>query len=98
MSPKSPEEHMTRSLAIMKDRNVVLGVVSGAALATVEAWDKAAPDRIMKSISVDDPTRFMSPQDLDRLFRERRVDAFGEVAAQYAGYSPSDPAFARHHR
>jgi predicted TIM-barrel fold metal-dependent hydrolase len=27
------------------------------------------------------------------LFREKKVDAFGEVAAQYAGYSPSDPAF-----
>ena len=93
MSPTSPEEHMTRSLAIMKERNVVLGIVSGAALAAVEAWDKAAPDRIMKGISVDDPTRFLSPQDLDRLFREKRLDAFGEVAAQYAGYSPSDPAF-----
>lgn len=37
MSPTSPEEHMTRSLAIMKERNVVLGIVSGAALAAVEA-------------------------------------------------------------
>jgi hypothetical protein len=27
------------------------------------------------------------------LFREKSLDAFGEVAAQYAGYSPSDPAF-----
>jgi uncharacterized protein len=93
MSPTNPEEHMTRSIAIMKQRNVVLGIVSGSALADVEAWDAAAPDRIMKGISVDDPTRFMAPQDLDRLFREKRLDAFGEVAAQYEGYSPSDPAF-----
>ena len=93
MSPKTAEEHMARSLAIMKERHVVLGIVSGSALADVEAWDAAAPDRIMKGISVDDPTRFMAPQDLDRLFREKRLDAFGEVAAQYAGYSPSDPAF-----
>jgi len=93
MSPTSPQEHMTRSLAIMKERNVVLGIVSGSALADVEAWDAAAPDRIMKGISVDDPTRFIAPQELDRLFREKKVDAFGEVAAQYAGYSPSDPAF-----
>lgn len=93
MSPTTAEEHMTRSLAIMKERNVVLGIVSGAALADVEAWDAAARGRIMKGISVDDPTRFITPQDLDRLFREKRLDAFGEVAAQYAGYSPSDPAF-----
>ena len=93
MSPKTAGEHMTRSLEIMKERNVVLGIVSGPSVAAVEPWDTAAPDRIMKGISVDDPSRFMKPQDLDRLFREKRLDAFGEVAAQYAGYSPSDPAF-----
>ena len=93
MSPKTAAEHLTRSLAIMKERNVVLGIVSGSALADVDAWDAAAPDRIMKGISVDDPTRFIAPEELDRLFREKRLDAFGEVAAQYAGYSPSDPAF-----
>ena len=93
MSPKTAEEHMTRSLEIMKERNVVLGIVSGFSIAAVESWDAAAPDRIMKGISVDDPSRFMKPQDLDRLFREKRLDVFGEVAAQYAGYSPSDPAF-----
>ena len=93
MSPKTSEEHLTRSLAIMKERNVVLGIVSGSALADVEAWEAAAPARIMKGISVDDPTRFIAPQELDRLFREKRLDVFGEVAAQYAGYSPSDPAF-----
>jgi hypothetical protein len=71
MSPKTAAEHMTRSLAIMKERNVVLGIVSGSALADVEAWDAAAPDRIMKGISVDDPTHFIAPQDLDRLFREK---------------------------
>ena len=30
MSPKTVEEHMTRSLEIMKERNVVLGIVSGS--------------------------------------------------------------------
>jgi predicted TIM-barrel fold metal-dependent hydrolase len=93
MSPKTAEEHRSRSLAIMRERNVVLGIVSGSALADVDAWDAAAPERVMKGISVDDPTRFIAPQDLDRLFREKRLDAFGEVAPQYAGYSPSDPLF-----
>ena len=73
MSPASPQEHMTRSLAIMKERNVVLGIVSGSALADVEAWDAAAPDRIMKGISVDDRSRFIAPQVLDRLFREKKL-------------------------
>ena len=93
MSPKTAEEHRTRSLAIMKEKNVVLGIVSGSSVASVEQWDAAAPERILKGIGVDDPTSFMKPEELDRLFRDKRLDAFGEVAAQYAGYSPSDPAF-----
>src|SRR5688572_12665647 len=80
LSPTTPEEHLTRSLAIMKERNVVLGIVSGFSVASVEAWDAAAPDRIMKGIDVDDPSQFMKPAELDRLFREKRLDAFGEVA------------------
>ena len=93
LSPRTAGDHMARSLAIMKDRNVVLGIVSGPSVAAVEPWDAAAPDRILKGISVEDPLEFMKPQDLDRLFREKKLDVFGEIAAQYAGYSPSDPAF-----
>lgn len=93
MSPKTAEEHMTRSLEIMRKRNVVLGVVSGASVSAVERWHAAAPDRVLRGIGVDDPSEFMKPEELDRLFREKKLDAFGEVAAQYAGYSPSDPAF-----
>jgi hypothetical protein len=38
MSPKTAEEHMTRSLEIMRKRNVVLGIVSGSSVAAVEPW------------------------------------------------------------
>ena len=93
MSPRTADEHMRQSLQIMKERKVVLGIVSGSSVAAVELWDAAAPERILKGISVDDPSRFMKPEDLDRLFQEKRLDALGEVTAQYAGYSPSDPAF-----
>lgn len=93
MSPRTAEEHRARSLAIMKQRNVVLGIVSGPSVAAVDAWDAAAPDRVLKGISLDDPSQFMPPEELDGLFKEKQLDAFGEVAAQYAGYSPADPAF-----
>ncbi|HEX3302848.1 MAG TPA: amidohydrolase family protein, partial [Thermomicrobiales bacterium] len=93
MSPKTAEDHMTRSLQIMKERNVVLGIVSGPSVAAAESWKAAAPDRIMKGIGLDDPSQFMKPEELDRLFREKRLDALGEVAPQYSGYSPSDPVF-----
>ena len=93
MSPKTAEEHMARSLQIMKERNVVLGIVSGPSVAAAESWKAAAPDRILKGISIDDPSQFMKPEELDRLFREKRLDVLGEVAPQYSGYSPSDPVF-----
>ena len=70
MSPKTAEEHMARSLAIMKDRNVVLGIVSGSSVAAAEAWDAAAPDRILKGISVEDPPRSCS--------RRSWIDCFGK--------------------
>lgn len=93
MSPLTAEEHMMQSLRIMSERNVVLGIVSGSTVAAVERWHAAAPDRVWKAVGVEDPLDFMTPADLDRLFRDKRLDAFGEVAAQYAGYSPSDPVF-----
>jgi predicted TIM-barrel fold metal-dependent hydrolase len=93
MSPKTGQEHMTQSLQIMKERNVVLGIVSGPSVASVQPWEVVAPDRVMTSISVDDPSQLMKPEDLDRLFREKKLDAFGEQAPQYHGYSPSDAVF-----
>ena len=58
MSPKTAEEHMTRSLQIMKERNVVLGIVSGSSVAAAESWKVAAPGRILRGIAVDDPSQF----------------------------------------
>ena len=65
MSPRTAEEHMTRSLQIMKERNVVLGIVSGSSVAAVEPWDAAAPGRVLKGIGVDDPSKFLKPAELD---------------------------------
>lgn len=93
LSPATADEHMTQSLRIMKERNVVLGIVSGSSVAAAESWKALAPDRILTGIGLHDPSRFMKPEQLDRLFRDKRLDAFGEVAPQYAGYSPSDPGF-----
>jgi hypothetical protein len=93
MSPTTGQEHMTRSLQIMTERHVVLGIVSGPSVASVEPWEAVAPDRVMTSISVDDPSALMKPEDLDRLFREKKLDALGEQAPQYHGYSPSDAVF-----
>ena len=93
MSVKTAEEHLKRTLELMKQHNVVLGIVSSTSIAVVEQWEAAAPDRILRGISFDDPAEFMKPEELDQLLRQKKLDVLGEVGAQYAGYSPSDPAF-----
>lgn len=93
LSAKTGDEHLHRSLELMKQHKVVLGIVSSDSLENVRRWGAAAPGRFLKGIAMSDPTMFMTPDELDRLFQEKRVDVLGEVGAQYAGYSPSDSAF-----
>lgn len=93
MSVKTADEHFKRTLELMKQHNVVLGIVSATSVAVVAQWEAAAPDRILRGITFDDPAEFMKPEELDQLLRENELDVVGEVGAQYAGYSPSDPAF-----
>jgi uncharacterized protein len=93
MSVKSPEEHLKRTLELMKEHNVVLAIVSSSSLTVVEQWAAAAPGRILRGISLDDPAAFMKPEELERLLSQKKLDVLGEVGAQYAGYSPSDPVF-----
>src|SRR5688572_12221962 len=93
MSVKTAEEHAKRTLELMKQHNVVLGIVSSTSVAVVEQWEAAAPDRVLRGISFDDPAEFMKAEELDQLLRQKKLDVLGEVGAQYAGYSPSDPAF-----
>ena len=93
LSVKTAEEHLKRTLELMKQHNVVLGIVSSTSVAVVEQWEAAAPDRVLRGISFDDPAEFMKAEELDQLLRQKKLDVLGEVGAQYAGYSPSDPAF-----
>jgi hypothetical protein len=93
MSVQTAEEHTKRTLEIMQQYNVVLGIVSSESVQVVERWKAAAPDRILRGISMDDPAKSIAADELDRLLREKKLDVLGEVAAQYAGYSPSDPVF-----
>lgn len=93
MSVQTADEHAMRTIEIMKRYNVVLGIVSSASVEVVEQWKAAAPDRILRGIGMDDPAESITADELDQLLREKRLDVLGEIAAQYAGLSPSDPVF-----
>jgi predicted TIM-barrel fold metal-dependent hydrolase len=58
-------------------------------------WAEAAPDRIVASVSLRGSPSVPLPDlaALRKALQERRFGALGEVSAQYAGLSLSDPEF-----
>ena len=89
---KSSNDHMTATLAAMKQFNIVKGLVSGP-LDMVERWRIADPDRIMAAPYFEGTTSWPLP-DVDvlaGLYADRRLSVLGEIGAQYGGLSPSDP-------
>jgi uncharacterized protein len=85
---------MERSVEVMRRYNVVLGVPSGDALASAEAWRAHAPDMVLRGIGLEDPDDFVTPDVFRGMVERGEVEVLGEVGAQYAGRSPSDPAYA----
>lgn len=92
-APASAREHMERTIEVMRRCNVVMGAVSGDAREAAVAWHDHAPGRVLRGWSMEAPGDFMAPDAFADLVRGSALDVLGEVGAQYAGYSPSDPAY-----
>ena len=60
LSPRTAEEHMTRSLEIIRI-GTSSSAVSGSSVAAVEAWGAAAPDRIINALTPHRSTSFRHP-------------------------------------
>jgi hypothetical protein len=95
--PSTAEEHMRQTLAAMAEYNIVKAIVSGP-LDAVEQWRGAAPERILASPNFGRAGVDLTGQPLPTLealgasFKSGRLNAIGEVQAQYEGLSPSDPS------
>lgn len=101
--PKDGEAHLRACLAEMKRLNVVKGVVSGGSgdrLAAAARWREAAPDRIIAGAGVrgSEDTPLPELGLLRKEFAAGRLRVLGEVTAQYAGLSLSDPKYERPRR
>ena len=94
MSPASAEEHMERTLEVMHRHHVVLAIVSGESKSSADRWREKDPERILRGIIMEEPANLPPAETLGEWARSGELDALGEVGAQYAGYSPSDPAYA----
>jgi hypothetical protein len=96
-APKSDSELLTQTLAILERYNI-RGVTSGS-FEEVTRWRTASPARIIPAVSFFKSGRdaqgrplYRDPADLRRLVQEGKVAVFAEIAPQYRGMSPADPA------
>lgn len=87
-SPRTDEEVMQRTLATMNKRNI-FGVTSGSLVA---GYRKAAPDRIIPSLSFAGGPDAPTVDSVRESLRDGPFAVFGEVTAQYGGIGPDDPS------
>jgi uncharacterized protein len=95
---KDGEAHLQACLAEMKRLNIVKGVVSGGTgdrLAAASHWRETAPDRIIAGAGVrgSEDTPLPEIGALRKAFESGRLRVLGEVTAQYAGLTLSDPKY-----
>ncbi len=84
------EDILRLTLEAMKKYNIVLAVVSYK-LTDVYKWKDAAPQSFLAGQSFRDPTT-IDITALRKEFTDGKLDIMGEIAAQYGGYPPNDPA------
>jgi hypothetical protein len=95
---KDGEAHRQAVLAEMKRLNVVKGVVSGGSgdrLAAAIRWREAAPDRIIAGAGIRGTADSPLPElgVVRKAFQDGRLSVLGEVTAEYAGATLSDPRY-----
>jgi uncharacterized protein len=95
-APKSDSELLTQTLAAL-DRYNIRAVTSGP-FEEVTRWHAAAPARVIPAVSffngrdAQGRPRYRGVAELRRLVHEGKVAVFAEIAPQYRGMSPADPA------
>lgn len=95
---KNGEAHLRACLAEMDRLHIVKGIVSGGSGDRIGAalhWHDAAPNRFIAGAGVrgSEDTPLPDLATLRKAFQEGRLKVFGEVTAQYAGLTLSDPPY-----
>lgn len=79
------------TLEAMDRYNIVKGFLSGDDLNTVNRWVTAGGGRFMGALQVWTPGT-PAVEMLRREYAAQRLSAMGEIATQYTGHAPNDPA------
>lgn len=88
LSPMTDDDVMSKTLAIMRRRNIY-GVTSGG---LVDRYVKAAPDRVIPSLSFAGGPEAPSVASVRKSLSDGPFAVLGEVTAQYGGMGPDDPS------
>lgn len=88
-SPETDEGVMEATIAEVERLNVI-GVTSGP---LVDAYEAAAPDRILPALLFNVGANPISPDSMRTLLSSGKYVALAEVTNQYAGIAPDDPRF-----
>ncbi|MDX1623599.1 MAG: amidohydrolase family protein [Gemmatimonadota bacterium] len=88
-TPESDEALMEETIAAL-ERFDMIGVTSGP---LVDAYEAAAPDRILPAFLLDIGTMDVTPDSLRRALESGKYVALAEVINQYSGIAPDDPRF-----
>jgi len=89
LSYMTDDSVMNESIRIMQKHNIY-GVTSGT-YDMVQKWKKASPERVITGILFS-PIMNIPVETVKKWFETDSVKVFGEINAQYAGITLSDPA------
>ena len=89
---KTGEELLQDTLSEMRRLNVVKAWASGSTDVVIR-WKEAAPDVFLGAVEFYEVESFDSVETMEAHFETGRLEGIGEVVAQVAGMTPSDPFF-----
>lgn len=88
---KNAEEHRSASFAAFKKWNVVKAVVSGNP-ESVENWAAKDGNVVIRGILMYNPDDYgMTPDKLEQMIKDKKLEVFGEIGNYYMGTTLGDP-------
>ncbi|NBA87712.1 amidohydrolase family protein [Emticicia sp. CRIBPO] len=88
---KNAEEHRSASFAAFKKWNVVKAMVSGNP-ESVENWAAKDTNLVIRGILMFNPDDYgMTPDKLEQMIKDKKLEVFGEIGNYYMGTILSDP-------
>ena len=90
-SPKTAEEHLQKTIAILDKHNIEFAVVSGTTMESVEKY-VSADARFIPGYMDDE--ELIPIDEFEKFIKEGKIKVFGELTGVYLGRTLNDPIYA----